>query len=111
MISYCTHCIHPPVFDDGVADARVWVVIRSRPAGLHKQLCVRDGGGGLNLHEHHLSEVHLHWVSAAINLFSEALGLKEFKLECESTEALLGEGVRVLVRESQGQVGSPGVDT
>ncbi len=99
------------MFDDGVADARVRVVIGSCPAGLHKQLCVGDGGGRLDLHKDHLLEVHLHWVSACINLFSEPLALEEFKLEGESTEALLCEGVWVFVPESQGQVGSLGIHT
>lgn len=103
--------MHLPLFDDGVADARVWVVIRSCPAGLHKQLRVGDGGACLDLHKDHLLEVHLHWVSAGINLFSEPLALKEFKLEGEGTKALLCEGVWVLVREAQGQVGSLGIDT
>ena len=103
-------CVRLPIFDDGVADARVWVVIWSRPAGLHKQLCVGDGGGRLDLHEDHLFEVHLHWVCAGINVFSEPLALKEFKLEGESTEAPLCEGVRVLVCESQSQVGSLWID-
>lgn len=97
--------------DDGVADARVGIVVRSGPAGLHKQLCVGDGGGRLDLHEDHLFEVHLHWVSAAGDLCSEPLALKEFKLEGKSTEALLCEGIRVFVRESQGQVGDFGVGT
>ena len=92
------------MFDDGVADARVGVVVGSRPAGLHKQLRVGDGDGRLDLHEDHLFEVHLHWVSAALNLFSEPLALEEFKLEGEGAEALFFEGVRVFVRESQSQV-------
>lgn len=104
------HCVHLPMFNDGVADARVGVVIRSRPAGLHKQLCVGDGCGRLDLHEHLLFEVHVHWVSAGINLSSEPLALEEFKLEAESAEALLFEGVRVLVRESQRQVGMLWID-
>lgn len=95
------HCVRLPIFNNGVADARVWVVIWSRLAGLHKQLCVGDGSGRLDLHEDHLFEVHLHWVSAAFNLFSEPLALEEFKLEGESPEALLCEDVRVLVLESQ----------
>lgn len=97
--------------DDGVADARVGIVVGSGPAGLHEQLCAGDGGGRLNLHEHHLFEVHLHWVSAAGDLCSEPLALKEFKLEGERTEAFLCEGVRVFVRESQGQVGDLGIGT
>lgn len=93
-----------PVFDDGVADLRVGVAIWRRLAGLHKQLSVGDGGGRFDLHEHPLFEVHLHWVHVGVNLCLETLGFKKFKLECECTESLILEGVRVFVRESQGQV-------
>lgn len=103
--------LHAPIFDDGVADARVRVVIGSCSAGLHKQLRVGDGGGCLDLHEHHLFEVHLQWVSVCINLCSEQLALIELKLEGKRTEAPLLEGVWVFVRESQGQVVSLRIDT
>lgn len=98
------------MFDDGVGDARVWVVIGSGSAGLHKQLCVGDGGGGLDLHEHHLFEVDLHRVRAGILLLPEAPALVELKLEGESAEALLCEGIRVFVREPQAQVGPLGIN-
>lgn len=107
LVHFLTHL---PIFNDCVADAGLWVVVGSGPAGLHKQLRVGDGCGRLDLHEHHLFEVHLHWVVAGMHLFSEPLALKEFKLKGESTKAFLSEGVRVLVAEAQGQVGSLWVD-
>lgn len=95
-----------PIFNDAVADTGVGVVVGSGPAGLHEQLRVGDGLGGLYLHEDHLLEVNFHRVAAGVHLSSEVLTLKEFKLEGESTKAFLSEGVRVFVREPQSQVGS-----
>lgn len=105
----CFHCV--PIFDDAVADGRVGVVVGSRDAGLHKQYCVGDGDGCFNLHEHHLLEVHLHWVAAGIDWVYEQLAVVEFKLVGESTKAFLCEGVWVFVSVSQGQVGLPLIGT
>ena len=100
-----------PIFNDGIADWVVRVVIGSCLAGLHKQLCVGDGGCCLDLHEDHLFEVHLHWINAGILLSHEALAVKEFKLEGESTKTFLCEGVRIFVSVSQSHFGSLWVDT
>ena len=46
---------------------------------------------------HHLFEIHVHWVGAGINLLSDQLALKKFKVEGEGAQALpLCEGVWVL---------------
>ena len=104
-------CVHLPIFNDGVCNARVGVVVGSCLARLHKQLCVGDGGSCINLHEDHLLQVHVHWVSAGLLLLPEPLALKEFKLKAERTKAFLCEGIWVFVPESQRQVDAFGIGT
>lgn len=93
-----------PVLNDGVGNLRIGAVVGRGLAGLHKELGVGDGGGRLDLHVHHLFEVHVHGVAAGINLLSEELAVVELKLEGEGAEAPLREGVRVFVSESQLQL-------
>lgn len=56
-----------PILDNGVGYARIGVVVGRGLAGLHKQLGVGNRGGRLDLHEHHLFEVHIHGVLVGIN--------------------------------------------
>lgn len=94
-----------PVVNDGVGDGRAGVVVGRGLAGLHKQLGVGDGGGRLDLHVHHLFEVHVNGVPAGVNLPPEEMALVELELEGEGAEAPLVEGVGVLVPEPQRQLG------
>lgn len=100
-----------PVLDNGVGYARIGVVIGRGLAGLHKQLGVGNRGGRLDLHEHHLFQVHIHGVPAGFNGLPKAMALVELKLEGEGTEAPLGKGVRVFVPESQRQISLLGKGT
>lgn len=100
-----------PILDDGVGYARIGVVVGRGLARLHKQLGVGNSGGRLNLHEHHLFEVHIDGVPAGINWLPEVVALVELKLEGEGTEAPLSKGVRVFVPESQRRVSLLGKST